>query len=89
MIKAAVDKGYKVVMWSWHQDTEDWKNPGVKNIVKKVVNVTKPGDVILFHDGGGNRKQTVKALEEILPELQKQGYKFVTISELLEYKNNK
>ncbi|WP_075619160.1 polysaccharide deacetylase family protein [Paenisporosarcina indica] len=89
MIKAAVDKGYKVVMWSWHQDTEDWKNPGVKNIVKKVVNVTKPGDVILFHDGGGNRKQTVKALEEILPELQKQGYKFVTISELIEYKNNK
>ena len=89
MIKAAVDQGYKVVMWSWHQDTVDWKNPGVKNIVRKVLTVTKPGDVILFHDGGGNRKQTVKALEEILPELQKQGYKFVTISELIEYKNNK
>ncbi|PUB08231.1 polysaccharide deacetylase family protein [Paenisporosarcina sp. OV554] len=89
MIKLAVDKGYKVVMWSWHQDTEDWKNPGVKKIVNKVLNVTKQGDVILFHDGGGNRKQTVKALEEILPELQKQGYKFVTISELIEYKNNK
>lgn len=89
MIKLAVDKGYTVVMWSWHQDTEDWKNPGVKKIVNKVLNVTKQGDIILFHDGGGNRKQTVKALEEILPELQKQGYKFVTISELIEYKNNK
>ena len=37
-----------------------------------MVNVTKPGAVILFHDGGGNRKQTVKALEEIFSELQKQ-----------------
>ena len=39
---------------------------------------------MLFHDGGGNREQTVKALEKILPELEEQGYKFVTISELLE-----
>ncbi|MEO4054655.1 polysaccharide deacetylase family protein [Solibacillus sp. CAU 1738] len=87
MINAAVENGYKVVMWSWHQDTQDWKNPGVKKIVQKVLNGTKPGDVILFHDGGGNREQTVKALKEILPELQKQGYKFVTISELMGDKN--
>ena len=39
---------------------------------------------MLFHDGGGNRAQTVKALEQILPELEKQGYRFVTVSELLE-----
>lgn len=51
------------------------------------MNGTKPGDVILFHDAGGNRAQTVKALEEILPKLQKQGYKFVTVSELLERKD--
>ncbi len=47
----------------------------------------KPGNIILFHDGGGNREQTVRALEEILPELQKQGYKFVTVSELLKLQN--
>ena len=35
MMKAAVDKGYKVEMWSWRQDTEDWKYPRVKNIVEK------------------------------------------------------
>ncbi len=86
MINAAVKDGYKVVMWSWHQDTQDWKQPGVNKIVKKVLNGTKPGDVILFHDGGGNRTQTLKALEEILPTLKKQGYTFVTVSELIESK---
>ena len=74
-------------MWSWHQDTEDWKNPGARKIVKKVLKGTEPGNIILFHDGGGNRSQTVKALEEILPELQKQGYKFVTVTDLINIKN--
>lgn len=84
MVDAVVKEGYKIVMWSWHQDTEDWKNPGVNSIVSKVLNGIQEGNVILFHDGGGNRQQTVKALEKILPELKKQGFKFITISQLLE-----
>ena len=51
MIDEIVKRGYKVVMWSWHQDTVDWKNPGVNNIVNKVLKGTREGDVILFHDG--------------------------------------
>lgn len=86
MINAAVKDGYQVVMWSWHQDTQDWKQPGVKKIIQKVMKGTKPGDVILFHDGGGNRTQTIKALEEIIPALKKQGYTFVTVSELIDSK---
>ncbi|MFF5994519.1 polysaccharide deacetylase family protein [Lysinibacillus sp. KU-BSD001] len=86
MINTVVKNGYTVVMWSWHQDTEDWKNPGVSKIVDKVLKGTKPGDVILFHDAGGDRSQTVKALEEILPALKNQGYEFITISELIERK---
>ena len=70
-------------MWSWHQDTEDWKQPGVDQIVSKVLTGAKPGDVVLFHDAGGDRSQTVKALEEILPALKKEGYEFVTVSNLL------
>lgn len=89
MIGVAVKLGYTVILWSWHQDTQDWKNPGVNKIVKKVLDGTKPGDVILFHDGGSDRTQTVEALKKILPELKKQGYKFVTISEMLEIKNKK
>ncbi|WP_407690457.1 polysaccharide deacetylase family protein [Rummeliibacillus pycnus] len=83
MINTAQKSGFKVVIWSWHLDTQDWKNPGVRRIVRKVLNGTTPGDVILFHDGGGNRTQTIKSLEQILPILQKKGYKFVTISELM------
>lgn len=83
MIDAIAKEGYMVVMWSWHQDTQDWKNPGVKKIVDKVLKGTNNGNVVLFHDGGGNRQQTVDALAQILPALQKEGYKFVTISELL------
>lgn len=84
MIEAIVEEGYKVVMWSWHLDTFDWKNPGEKKIVETVLKGAKPGSVVLFHDGGGKRDQTVRALEKILPELKKQGYKFVTVSELIQ-----
>lgn len=84
IINTAVENGYRVVMWSWHQDTEDWKEPGVDKIVSTVLSGAKPGNIVLFHDAGGNRSQTVMALKKILPDLQEQGYEFVTISELLE-----
>ncbi len=84
IINTAVSNGYKVVLWSWHQDTKDWKSPGIINIVTTVLSGAKPGDIVLFHDAGGNRSQTVRALEEILPELKKQGYEFLTVSELLD-----
>lgn len=75
--------GYTTVLWSFHQDTQDWKRPGVRKIVRKVVNNASGGDIVLFHDHGGNRIQTIRALEQILRTLQKQGYRFVTVSELL------
>ncbi len=84
VVDIAIQNGYKVVLWSWHQDTKDWKMPGVNKIVDTVLTGAKPGNVILFHDAGGNRTQTVKALEEILPLLKQQGYTFVTVSELLD-----
>lgn len=84
LVEEVVKEGYKIVMWSWHQDTEDWKDPGVNKIVNKVLNGIEEGNIVLFHDGGGNREQTVKALSMILPELQKQGYKFITVSEMLQ-----
>ncbi|MGE7546090.1 polysaccharide deacetylase family protein [Sporosarcina newyorkensis] len=83
LVEAVTKEGYKLVMWSWHLDTLDWKNPGVKKIVNFVLDGAKEGNVVLFHDGGGNRQQTVEALKTILPELKKEGYKFVSISELM------
>ena len=87
LVEEVVKEGYKIVMWSWHQDTEDWKDPGVNKIVNKVLNGIEEGNIVLFHDGGGNREQTVKALEIILPKLKEQGYKFITVTEMLKLQN--
>ncbi|OXM85830.1 polysaccharide deacetylase family protein [Paenibacillus rigui] len=85
LISVAKEEGYKVVMWSWHQDTKDWRTPGVGKITDRVLNHTKNGDIVLFHDYIEGPTQTVEALKRILPELKKRGYRFVTISELLTY----
>ncbi|PSJ26044.1 hydrolase [Streptosporangium nondiastaticum] len=60
----------------WNVDTHDWQNPGVDRIVDAVKKGMKEGPTVLFHDGGGNRGQTVAALERLLPWFKEQGYKF-------------
>ncbi|GED71345.1 polysaccharide deacetylase family sporulation protein PdaB [Brevibacillus reuszeri] len=83
VVNVAKQAGALVIMWSWHQDTRDWSDPGVNKIVNKVLRNARNGDIVLFHDYGGNRRQTVQALKQILPELQRRGYQFVTVSELM------
>jgi peptidoglycan/xylan/chitin deacetylase (PgdA/CDA1 family) len=68
----------------WDVDTRDWTRPGVGYIVRQVERLTKPGSIILFHDGGGNRSQTVAALAIILPWLQREGYRAVTVQALIQ-----
>lgn len=68
----------------WDVDTLDWSRPGSGAIVEKLLSV-QPGDIVLMHDGGGERSQTVEALREALPKLKAQGYRFVTVDELLAY----
>ncbi len=68
----------------WDVDTEDWKRPGTDAIYNMIMSV-QPGQVILMHDGGGDRSQTVEALKKALPKLAEQGYTFVTVDELLSY----
>ncbi len=87
IVNTAKEAGYKVIMWSWHQDTRDWSQPGTNRIVNLVLSNARNGDIVLFHDHGRNRLQTVNALKQILPELQHKGYQFVTISELIQIKN--
>jgi len=64
--------GLKTVLWS--VDPKDWTRPGVEEIVKRVLNRTRAGSIILMHDGGGDRSQTVAALPIILAELKARGY---------------
>ena len=68
----------------WDVDTEDWQKPGADVIAERIMSATS-GNVILMHDGGGERDQTVEALRIALPKLKEQGYKFITIDELLAY----
>ena len=68
----------------WNVDTEDWRRPGADTIASRIMKA-KPGSVILMHDGGGDRSQTVEALKKALPQLKQEGYRFITISELLQY----
>lgn len=83
IVNTAIENGYEVIMWSWHQDTKDWSRPGVSKITHDVLSDTKPGDIVIFHDAGGDRSQTVKAIENILEVLYKKGFKCVTVSEML------
>jgi peptidoglycan-N-acetylglucosamine deacetylase len=63
---------------AWSVDPRDWSRPGVGAIVRGIVSDTRTGSVILEHDGGGNRSQTVAALKIWLPRLIDAGYQFTT-----------
>lgn len=67
----------------WNIDTEDWRLPGSDAIRAATVNNAFNGAIVLMHDGGGNREQTVAALPAIIDDLKAQGYEFVTVGELI------
>ncbi|WP_193508428.1 polysaccharide deacetylase family protein [Streptomyces coeruleorubidus] len=58
----------------WTLDTLDWTSPGTRSIVRRVENGAAPGVVVLAHDAGGDRSQSVRALRRYLPELLDSGY---------------
>lgn len=82
-LKILKKEGYKIILWSWHQDPRDWTNPGAERIARHILTNIRNGDIILLHDSGGNRSQTVTALKIILPKLKKMAYEIVTVDELL------
>jgi peptidoglycan-N-acetylglucosamine deacetylase len=62
----------------WSVDPRDWARPGVSAIVRDIMRTTRTGSIILEHDGGGNRSETVAALGIVIPRLLDAGYHFVT-----------
>ncbi|WP_194891936.1 polysaccharide deacetylase family protein [Catenulispora pinisilvae] len=61
----------------WSVDPRDWSRPGTDHIVQTVMGHTHTGSIILEHDGGGDRSQTVAALRRFIPQLLEAGYHFV------------
>ncbi|MCL2746283.1 MAG: polysaccharide deacetylase family protein [Coriobacteriia bacterium] len=71
----------------WSVDPADWRRPGVGVIRERVANTIHPGAVILLHDAGGDRAQTVQATREIIRNLHEEDYQFVTVEQLFEQIN--
>lgn len=65
-------------------DSEDWTRPGVNKIVNRVLSQVNNGNIILMHDAGGDRSQTVAALPLVIQALKAKGYCFVTVDRLLQ-----
>ncbi|HEU4965593.1 MAG TPA: polysaccharide deacetylase family protein [Bacilli bacterium] len=72
--------GYTVIQWN--TDSRDWMRPGPDKIVKRVLDKAVPGDIILMH-ASDSALQTIDALPRIIDGLRKDGYEFLTVSELL------
>lgn len=80
VLNIADDLGYTVVQWD--TDSRDWMNPGVDQIVNRVLKKAHPGDIVLLH-ASDSVKQTHLALPIIIDKLRERGYEFVTVSELI------
>ncbi len=93
-VSEAQDRGYVSV--GLHVDSEDWQRPGVQTIINNVLNRISSGpavcndqsdsqcsrNIVLLHDSGGDRSQTVAALPILIDTLRARGYRFVPVSEL-------
>jgi peptidoglycan/xylan/chitin deacetylase (PgdA/CDA1 family) len=71
---------------NWDVDPRDWSTPGTGAIYSNIVGHARPGSIILMHDGGGPRGETLAALPQIIDTLRARGYGFETVSQLLGYR---
>lgn len=78
VVKTARELGFEVIQWS--NDSVDWKTPPVEEMVERVCGRIQKGDILLFHAGKVN---TPAALEQVLDRLTADGYRFVTVGELV------
>ena len=72
-----------MLMVLWSVDTRDYSRPGVAAIVDTAVSGARPGAIILMHDGGGPRDQTVAALPRVVALLRRRHYRLVTVGRLM------
>lgn len=73
----------------WDVDAADWESPPAEVIAARTLAGAKPGSIILLHDGGGDRSQTVAAVPAIIKGLRQRGFKLVTVPKLLGLKQKR
>jgi len=76
-------KRLHLLMVLWSVDTDDYEQPGVQTIVGRALEGAQPGAIILLHDAGGQRQQTIEALPQIIKGFRDRGYALVTVPRLL------
>ncbi|WP_310486708.1 polysaccharide deacetylase family protein [Chamaesiphon sp. VAR_69_metabat_338] len=84
LVAYAQQHNQSVNMWSVDSGDSHPKRPSAEAMIKTVVSGATPGGIVLMHDGGGSHANTAKAVPVIIAKLRAQGYKFVTVPELLE-----
>jgi len=83
----AADHGQLLVMWS--VETRDWATRSPLQVAVGTLRRVRPGDIVLLHDGGGNREHVVTATRWMVGHLARAGYRFVTVPELLSMARNR
>lgn len=73
----AAELGKRLTLWN--VDPQDWRRPGAEQIAAHLLAHARPGAILLMHDGGGERSQTVEALDTVLRELTARGYTFALL----------
>jgi peptidoglycan/xylan/chitin deacetylase (PgdA/CDA1 family) len=81
VVRTARSLGLATVQWN--VDPTDWALPGTAAIERRVLDEVRPGSIIISHDGGGPRSQTLAAYPHIIARLRARGYRFETIPQLL------
>lgn len=75
-----------IILWTDDKDSKDWELIPESEIINNVTKKVSNGDIFLFHDGNEKYKNTLSAIDVIIPQLQKKGYKWVTVSTLINKK---
>ncbi len=83
VVAGAAAQGLTTVVWD--VDPSDYTRPGTDAIVRRVLAGVRSGSIVLMHDGGGPREETLAALPRIIDALRARGYRFATVPELLGY----
>jgi len=81
-ISIVESKGYSMI-GALNLEAQDWEQPGVEHILSASRKSVRNGSILIFHDGYGDRSQTIQAVKKLVSELKSQGYQLLTVSELL------
>jgi peptidoglycan/xylan/chitin deacetylase (PgdA/CDA1 family) len=84
VVRTARSLGLATVLWN--VDPSDYTQPGAATIVSRVLAQVRPGSIVISHDGGGPRGQTLAAYPTIISSLRARGYQIVTIPQLLGFR---